>query len=72
MITSHGLQVRMMNVIFEAQKGGKPVTIMSNKGPIEIADFVWCPECDQFHITIGEFAPEVTAEDLGWHDVKLG
>ena len=40
----------MMDVIFEANQGGAPVTIKTPEGVVEIVDFMWCPLCDEFHV----------------------
>lgn len=64
-MNSDEFQLKMMNVIFESKQGGKPVTVSTfGDSSNEIADFVYCDGCEEFHITLGEPAPEVTVEDL--------
>lgn len=64
-MNSDELQLKMMKEIFETKKGGLPVTVsMYENCSNEIADFVWCDGCEEFHITLSESALEVAVEDL--------
>lgn len=49
-MNTHEFQRLIADVIFNSRQGGKEVTIYLNGTSIMIGDFVWHPECNEFHV----------------------